>query len=115
MEDPGFQSSSNSFDRFIPKYVRQPAASIYLLELYGTDFTPFEQIFPGGHLPSITRVIEAIQKGGNSRFDIDAVTNHGSHYAKTLRMWRENFEANWEDEIAAALQARYVMLSKDDL
>ena len=50
-------------------------------------------IFPGGLLPSLDAIDEVLDSHTTL-----AVTNQralGSHYAKTLNHWRENFNANW--------------------
>jgi len=35
---------------------------------------------------------------------IDSLTNIGGHYARTLRIWRENFLNNFDTRIAPALK-----------
>ncbi|WP_332641871.1 cyclopropane-fatty-acyl-phospholipid synthase family protein [Aeromicrobium sp.] len=50
-------------------------------------------IFPGGLLPSLTAIDQVL-----SEHTTLAVTNQrplGRHYARTLRQWRDNFNANW--------------------
>ncbi|MCW2749786.1 MAG: SAM-dependent methyltransferase [Aeromicrobium sp.] len=50
-------------------------------------------IFPGGLLPSLTAIDQVLASDTTL-----AVTNQrplGSHYARTLRQWRDNFNANW--------------------
>ena len=37
---------------------------------------------------------------------MDRIDNIGGHYAITLRLWREQFLANFDTEIAPALRAR---------
>lgn len=49
-------------------------------------------IFPGGHLPSVAAIQSAIAKSADLQL-IDAIQFPES-YAKTLRAWRERFEAN---------------------
>ena len=46
-------------------------------------------IFPGGHLPSLTAVCNAMSR--YSSFSIDRVEDIGDHYVRTLRDWRERF------------------------
>ncbi|MGO3328342.1 class I SAM-dependent methyltransferase [Gordonia sp. (in: high G+C Gram-positive bacteria)] len=50
-------------------------------------------IFPGGQIPSYDAIREAAANAGLRIDDTDAF---GVHYARTLRVWRESFEANWE-------------------
>ncbi len=49
-------------------------------------------IFPGGMLPSLTVMTQAMTRG--SSLIVDDVENIGPHYATTLRTWRERFEQN---------------------
>ncbi|WCJ25944.1 Cyclopropane-fatty-acyl-phospholipid synthase [Euphorbia peplus] len=51
-----------------------------------------EYIFPGGLLPSFSRVISAMNS--SSRLSVEHVENIGSHYYRTLRLWRKNFLNN---------------------
>jgi len=48
-------------------------------------------IFPGGHLPSLTSMSRAMTR--NSRLMVEHLENIGTHYAETLRHWRERFRA----------------------
>ncbi len=48
-------------------------------------------IFPGGYCPALSEVIPAIEKAGLLVTDIEILR---LHYAETLRMWRERFDAN---------------------
>lgn len=57
-----------------------------------------KHIFPGGHLPSLTALTEAMTR--SSTFFVEHLENIGIHYAKTLRDWRERFAAR-EKEIRA--------------
>ncbi|KAI9713222.1 MAG: hypothetical protein M1820_001208 [Bogoriella megaspora] len=61
-------------------------------------------IFPGGHLPTISQLTAAITAGSRNELVVDRVENIGPHYAKTLRIWRENFMRNFDSEIKPALQ-----------
>jgi cyclopropane-fatty-acyl-phospholipid synthase len=49
-------------------------------------------IFPGGALPSL-RAIEEIVRD-ETRLQIDSVDAFGADYARTLRIWREQFDAH---------------------
>ena len=46
-----------------------------------------KHIFPGGHLPSVGAMQEAIAKQGTLEFA--SLENFGLDYAKTLDLWRE--------------------------
>jgi cyclopropane-fatty-acyl-phospholipid synthase len=55
-------------------------------------------IFPGGFIPSITAVCAAASRASDLRiFHLD---DQAPHYARTLRLWRERFDAR-EDEVRA--------------
>ena len=56
-------------------------------------------IFPGGYVPSLSEVAEAIQKTGLRIGDIECLR---LHYAMTLRCWFDRFSAS--AEVAAALK-----------
>jgi cyclopropane-fatty-acyl-phospholipid synthase len=60
-------------------------------------------IFPGGHLPTVTQLTNSIMNGSNGSLIIDSVENIGPHYAKALRLWREEFLGNWEGVIKPQL------------
>ncbi|KAF2140654.1 uncharacterized protein K452DRAFT_273368 [Aplosporella prunicola CBS 121167] len=53
-------------------------------------------IFPGGDLPCVSVLSEAINTGSKRTLEVETIQSIGPHYAKTLRSWRENFEINWE-------------------
>jgi cyclopropane-fatty-acyl-phospholipid synthase len=50
-------------------------------------------IFPGGYIPSVSEVIPVIEKTGLIATDMEILR---LHYAKTLRAWRERFDARRE-------------------
>lgn len=52
-----------------------------------------KHIFPGSHLPSSARLLEAADKGGS--LDLLHQETFGLHYAKTLAQWRVRFMENW--------------------
>lgn len=69
-------------------------------------------IFPGGHLPNITQLLDAIRAGSSSksqppRLIPESIENIGPHYAKTLRLWRQNFMQNFSTKIRPALLAEH--------
>ncbi|GAB6058332.1 DUF1365 family protein [Desulfonatronum parangueonense] len=55
-------------------------------------------IFPGGLLPSLTRITQVLAR--HTSLAVADVRDIGPHYALTLKAWRERFTANW-DHIAA--------------
>jgi cyclopropane-fatty-acyl-phospholipid synthase len=54
----------------------------------GSDWIQ-KYIFPGGMLPSLTALCQAMTD--HSRLIVEDLENVGIHYARTLRLWRENF------------------------
>jgi cyclopropane-fatty-acyl-phospholipid synthase len=51
-------------------------------------------IFPGGTLPSTEAVSRVLRR--HTSLHISSTRPMGPHYAHTLRLWREQFVANWE-------------------
>jgi len=75
----------------------------------GDDFIR-RYIFPGGHLPTITQLLDAVRDGSSTktappRLIPESVENIGPHYAKTLRLWRESFMRNFAGRIRPALMS----------
>lgn len=64
-------------------------------------------IFPGGHLPSITGLLDSCALGAKDTLIPETIENIGPHYAKTLRLWRESFLANFDSRIKPALLDEY--------
>ncbi|GAA4659743.1 SAM-dependent methyltransferase [Gordonia humi] len=50
-------------------------------------------IFPGGQIPSYEAMRDAAADAG---LRVDETDAFGAHYARTLRLWRERFETNWD-------------------
>lgn len=48
-------------------------------------------VFPDGELPHLSLALNAMQEGGFEAFDIE---NLRRHYARTLRIWSDNYDAN---------------------
>ncbi|PNS18662.1 hypothetical protein CAC42_5201 [Sphaceloma murrayae] len=72
-------------------------------------------IFPGGHLPTVTQLLEAARQGSNATLIPDAVENIGPHYAKTLRLWKEKFLENFDAQIKPALLREHRGMSESDV
>ncbi len=51
-------------------------------------------IFPGGYIPSLSEVLPAIERSGLYVTDVEILR---LHYAETLRAWREQFMAHWDE------------------
>jgi cyclopropane-fatty-acyl-phospholipid synthase len=60
-------------------------------------------IFPGGYIPSMSEVLQAIEKSGLWSTDIEILR---LHYARTLSAWRARFLAN-RGRIAALYDERF--------
>ncbi len=65
-------------------------------------------IFPGGHLPSLEAMSGSM--GDNTRLYVDAVENIGTHYAETLRLWRERFLENAAEVRRLGFDQRFVRM-----
>lgn len=71
-------------------------------------------IFPGGHLPTTTQLLDAVRAGSTSKASAnqprlipESVENIGPHYAKTLRLWRQTFMQSFNTKIRPALLAEH--------
>ncbi|CAA6805121.1 MAG: Cyclopropane-fatty-acyl-phospholipid synthase [uncultured Sulfurovum sp.] len=58
-----------------------------------TDFIQ-KYIFPGGHLPSLHKVLESTSK--NTRLNLLEMQDFSEDYAKTLNLWHDAFESQLE-------------------
>jgi len=65
-----------------------------------------KHIFPGGLLPSIGIINHTINKTGN--LNLYALKEMGLSYAKTLKNWYENFEANLTDIKILGFSDRFI-------
>jgi cyclopropane-fatty-acyl-phospholipid synthase len=65
-------------------------------------------IFPGGFLPSIGRISEAVAKSTDLR--ICHLEEMSSHYVLTLRAWREKFWENIEQVRALGFDERFIRM-----
>lgn len=72
----------------------------------GTDFIQ-QYIFPGGMLPSPQRFEKAIHEAG---MKLEQLHEFGVDYAKTLRLWRENFEKALEEVRALGFDEAFIRL-----
>jgi cyclopropane-fatty-acyl-phospholipid synthase len=60
-------------------------------------------VFPDGELHEVGSVITAMQSEGFEVRDVEALREH---YARTLRTWVSNLEANWDEAVSLAGAAR---------
>ncbi|KAI4123524.1 MAG: hypothetical protein LQ338_005224 [Usnochroma carphineum] len=72
-------------------------------------------IFPGGHLPTISQLVGSIDRGSKATLMVDSILNIGGHYAKTLRLWRDSFERNFDGRIRPALLKEHKNMSDKDV
>lgn len=71
-------------------------------------------IFPGGVLPSVTSIMENVQRGSQGSLVLDTVHSIGPHYSRTLREWRRRFETNFDTVISKALIKDHEEIRKMD-
>jgi cyclopropane-fatty-acyl-phospholipid synthase len=64
-------------------------------------------VFPGGFLPTLTLLLQSLERGSSGRLIVDSVANIGPHYARTLREWRKRFLDVFETVIVPALKRDY--------
>ncbi|KAM0323533.1 hypothetical protein ACHAQA_008814 [Verticillium albo-atrum] len=69
-------------------------------------------IFPGGHLPTITQLLRHISAESKGTLIVEKVENIGGHYAKTLRLWKEEFARNFDSTIRPALLREHPEMSE---
>ena len=79
----------------------------------GEDFIR-KYIFPGGHLPTVTQLVESIHQGSQGKLMVDDIENIGPHYAKTLRIWKQNFLRHFNARIRPALLAEHSGMTESD-
>ncbi|KAM3756153.1 hypothetical protein ACB098_02G091000 [Castanea mollissima] len=65
-----------------------------------------EYIFPGGCLPSLSRIISAMANA--SRLCVEHVENIGIHYYQTLRCWRKNLVDNQSKILALGFDEKFI-------
>lgn len=68
-----------------------------------TEFYIRKHVFPGGWIPSLARALEYMEQFGLEILDVE---NLRRHYALTLDVWAQRFDANW-DAIAALDPQRF--------
>ncbi|EMS47377.1 Cyclopropane-fatty-acyl-phospholipid synthase [Triticum urartu] len=67
-----------------------------------------EYIFPGGCLPSLSRVMSAMTT--SSRFSIEHAENIGPHYYTTLMCWMDNYIANRDKILALGFDEKFIRI-----
>ncbi|KAL8653917.1 MAG: hypothetical protein Q9210_001815 [Variospora velana] len=72
-------------------------------------------IFPGGHLPTVSQLVGSIDRGSKGTLIVDSILNIGGHYGKTLRLWRESFDRNFNSKIRPALLREHRGMAEKDV
>ncbi|KAI4206722.1 MAG: hypothetical protein LQ346_000911 [Caloplaca aetnensis] len=72
-------------------------------------------IFPGGHLPTVSQLVGSIDQGSKGTLIVDSILNIGGHYGKTLRLWRESFDRNFDSKIRLALLREHQGMAEKDV
>jgi cyclopropane-fatty-acyl-phospholipid synthase len=62
-------------------------------------------IFPGGHCPSLEKLLASTRK--SSDFVLHSTNEIGLHYARTLSIWREKFNEEWDAIAALGFDERF--------
>ncbi|KAL4643622.1 hypothetical protein ACB092_02G105800 [Castanea dentata] len=65
-----------------------------------------EYIFPGGCLPSLSRITSAMANA--SRLCVEHAENIGIHYCQTLKCWRKNFMDNQSKILALGFDEKFI-------
>jgi cyclopropane-fatty-acyl-phospholipid synthase len=63
-------------------------------------------IFPGGYIPAVSEVMQAVERSGLLISDLEILR---LHYAETLKAWRERFLAH-RDEVERIYDRRFVRM-----
>ena len=79
--------------------------SAYIEEHKRSDWIK-KHIFPGGQVPSLTALCEAMTR--HSRLIVDDLENIGDHYALTLNRWRQAFLQNRPAAAAMGLEPEFI-------
>nr|XP_004307322.2 PREDICTED: uncharacterized protein LOC101300392 [Fragaria vesca subsp. vesca] len=65
-----------------------------------------EYIFPGGCLPSLSRLTAAM--AASSRLSVEHLENIGSHYYRTLKYWRKKFLEKQSEILALGFDDKFI-------
>jgi len=74
-----------------------------------TDFIQ-KYIFPGGHLPSVGKVLEVTSR--HTRFNLLHMEEFAEDYAKTLHLWDENFSSRLDEVRALGFDEYFIRMWK---
>jgi cyclopropane-fatty-acyl-phospholipid synthase len=65
-------------------------------------------IFPGGGLPSITAMSNAMTKASDLR--LTDLEDLGPHYVRTLHEWSERLDTHWDDALALGFEESFLRM-----
>ncbi|MGB8196520.1 MAG: cyclopropane-fatty-acyl-phospholipid synthase family protein [Acidimicrobiales bacterium] len=65
-------------------------------------------IFPGGGLPSITAISNAVTKATDLR--VTDLEDLGPHYVRTLHEWSDRLDARWSDALALGFDDQFLRM-----
>lgn len=65
-----------------------------------------KHIFPGGHLPSLGAIVEAMTT--RTRLNITRLDDIGLHYVRTLQLWQQRFLEHREAILALGFDAAFI-------
>ncbi|XP_062075833.1 uncharacterized protein LOC133779954 [Humulus lupulus] len=68
-----------------------------------------EYIFPGGCIPSLSRIVSSIMSA-SSRLCVEYLENIGIHYYQTLKIWRENFLKKRSEILALGFNDKFIRM-----
>ena len=95
LEHVGFAQFDGYFSKVAQLLAPDGVALIHAIGYWhtatGTDTWTQRYIFPGGHIPSLSEIIPAIERSGLLVTDIEILR---LHYAETLRHWHRRFTAH---------------------
>lgn len=74
-----------------------------------TDFIQ-KYIFPGGHLPSVSKVLDVTTK--HTRLNLLHMEEFAEDYAKTLRVWDQNFSSKLDEVKALGFDDYFIRMWK---
>lgn len=72
-------------------------------------------IFPGGFLPTITQLLNHISKESQGTLIVEKVENIGGHYARALRLWKENFLRSFDSKIRPSLKQKHPDMTEEGI
>ncbi|WP_420405337.1 class I SAM-dependent methyltransferase [Nisaea sp.] len=100
------------FDQVRSRLTDTGHAALQIITIDDADFEDYRRnpdfiqkyIFPGGMLPSVSKLKEQFRASG---LECVADDGFGSHYARTLAMWRERFHARWHEIAPLGFDERF--------